>query len=159
MDVDSLIESNYGGGKVEIDFEFTSFDLPREGVNFIEAEIERFDMVNRLKSLTDKIGVLINYLKDDKSNIKDKENLLAMLNQKKIRLSQYSNQYKKEQENYISDFNYYSNLLKIYEKNSKKVRSKIDKKVILNSSYIIQNDMGEKLDELCKSRYFPKSIV
>ena len=92
MDVDSLIESNYGGGKVENDFEFTSFELSREGVNFIEAEIERFDMVNQLKSLADKTGVLTNYLKDDKLNIKDKKNLLFMLNQKKIRLSQYSNQ-------------------------------------------------------------------
>ena len=150
MNTDSLIDFSYGGEKGEINFEFTSFNLSREGVRFIEAEIERFDLANQLKILADKIDAFINYLKKDNSNIKDKKELLSILNHKKIRLFQCSNKYKEAQEKYISDYNYYSNLLKIYEKNTKKIKSKVDKKLILNSSYSIQYDIGEKLIELCK---------
>ena len=154
MNTDPLLDSPSRDKKKIIEFEFTSFDLSRAGVDFIEEEIKKYGLANQLKSLADKIGVFINYLKENKSNINDKENILSILNQKKIMLSQYSIKYKKWQENYISDYNYYSNLLKIYEKNFKKLKAKNDKDLIINSSYLIQQEMGEKLEEFIKLHNF-----
>ena len=81
--------------------------------------------------------------------LKIKKIFIKILNIKKSKISQYSEKYIELTENFISDYIYYTKVLKGYEQKAKNINNGNDKQLILNSSKDIQVYMFDKLEEIC----------
>ena len=148
---DSLLKNPNEIGILTIKFDmYDDFTISDCGQNFFEDEIEEFDLVNQFNTLAEKIDFLMNRIQTNNINNEEKEKLILMLRSKKIAIIDYSMRFKEEKEKYISDYNYYSDVLKEYKKKFRKIKSKKDKKLILASSHNIQNVLFQNLKDLTK---------
>ena len=148
---DWLLKNRNEIGILTIKFDlYDDFTISDCGQNFFEDEIEEFDLVNQFNTLAEKIDFLMNRIQTNNINNEEKEKLILMLRSKKIAIIDYSMRFKEEKEKYISNYNYYSDVLKEYKKKFRKIKSKKDKKLILASSHNIQNVLFQNLKDLTK---------
>ena len=145
-----LINNDDHHGKIKFVFIFNDFKISRAIIDFLDYEIETSDIEKWLGELIERIDFLISNLREDKSDIKNKEQLLSIFNSKKNRIIDYRKKFREEKTEILDNYNYYSEVLKQYEEKSKKLINKNDEIMILNSSRMIQEKMYEDFYYLLK---------
>ena len=118
------------------------FELPTDGKDVIKEEKEEggFKIQKKMEDLITKIDILVKYIKDLKTNTKEEEEILKLLDIKKNKYKEILKVFRKEVDDYHCNFDYYSQVLDSYKKRYNKlgIWDTKEKKMLINSSIQIQ---------------------
>ena len=104
MEKETLVKLREDHEKLYIYFEFNDFKISRTLIDFVESDKKKFGLVQALDELNEKLDFLIKSLKEDKSNIENKVQLISILNTKKNKIIHYRNTFEAKREMFIKNY-------------------------------------------------------